>query len=183
MNSEDDDPASEFIREITSAQPDIGAYVRSLLPTAQDYMDILQEVNLTLWKKKDSYRLGTNFKAWAFSIARYQVMTARRKYAVAGKRLVFTEEVTELLAETAPFHEDESNRRFAALHHCLDELGAPQRELLRARYSSDMSIEDYARRHRKNPGTLRAILRRLRLILLSCVEGKMKTPQSSEFTP
>lgn len=79
MTPEDSDTPNDFIHEVTRYQSAIAAYIRSLLPTHPDYMDILQEVNVTLWKKRDKYQPGSNFKAWAFSTARYHVMNARRK--------------------------------------------------------------------------------------------------------
>jgi hypothetical protein len=63
----------------------IGAYIRSLLPMYSDHMDILQEVNVTLWRKMEEFQAGTNFKAWAFATARYHVMSARRKLATEGE--------------------------------------------------------------------------------------------------
>ena len=63
MTPEDQDTPNDFIHEITRYQSAIAAYIRSLLPTHPDYMDILQEVNVTLWKKRAKYQLGSNFKA------------------------------------------------------------------------------------------------------------------------
>jgi RNA polymerase sigma-70 factor (ECF subfamily) len=169
MKPRPENPTNDFIRELTRAQSAIGAYIRSLLPMHPDYMDILQEVNVTLWKKMEDFQAGTNFKAWAFATARYHVMSARRDLAADRKRLVFSEDVMELLAESAPSHDD----RLPALLHCLGKLRDQDRELLRMRYASNFSIEEYARRHDRNPGTVRAILRRLRLNLLTCIESKL----------
>jgi DNA-directed RNA polymerase specialized sigma24 family protein len=58
MDPSDDNPPEEFIREITRYQSAIAAYIRSLLPTHPDYMDILQEVNVTLWKKTQAIPPG-----------------------------------------------------------------------------------------------------------------------------
>ena len=56
MTPEDQDTPNDFIHEVTRYQSAIAAYIRSLLPTHPDYMDILQEVNVTLWKKRDKYQ-------------------------------------------------------------------------------------------------------------------------------
>lgn len=174
MSSRSTHLTNDFIRELTRAQPAIGAYIRSLLPMYSDHMDILQEVNVTLWKKMEEFEAGTNFKAWAFATARYHVMSARRKLATDGKRLVFSEDVTELLAETFPSHDDGSDDRIPALLQCLGKLREQDRELLRMRYANGFSIEGYARRQGRNPGTVRAVLRRLRLNLQTCIENKMR---------
>ncbi len=35
--------------------------------------DVLQNTNVVLWTKRNEFKHGTNFLAWAFNIARYQV--------------------------------------------------------------------------------------------------------------
>lgn len=170
--SNDNDP-SEFIGEITRAQPAIAAYVRSLLPTHPDFMDVVQEVNVTLWKKQKQFRAGTNFKAWAFKTARFHVLSARRRMAADGRRLVFDPELVELLAAEAGSHDERMEDRFAALRLCLGQLREKDRDLLKIRYSDSVSIEEYARAGGLNAGTVRAVLRRLRAALLTCVASKL----------
>ncbi len=174
MGAEDDRIPVEFVHEITRAQAAIVAYVRSLLPGHPDYMDVVQEVNVTLWKKQKQFRPGSNFKAWAFKTARFHVLSARRKMIAEGKRLVFDAELVELLAETAPYGEETMEGKLAALHQCLGESREKDRDLLRVRYARTVSIEEYARQHERNPGTVRATLRRLRAILLKCVRTKLR---------
>lgn len=165
---------SEFICEVTRAQPMIAAYVRSLLPSHPDYMDIVQEVNITLWKKRKEFQPGTNFKAWSFKIARYHALNARRKLKTEGQRLIFDPDLLDKIAESAGNQPYQIEEQLTALQTCLKELRQKDRELLHMRYASQTSIETFARQNRRNPGTVRATLRRLRGILLKCVQKKMK---------
>jgi RNA polymerase sigma-70 factor (ECF subfamily) len=174
MSARKNKSSIEFIGEITRAQPAIAAYVRSLLPTHSDYMDIVQEVNVTLWSKQTHFRPGTNFKAWAFKTAHYHVLSARRKMAAEGNRLVFDPELIELLAETAPYEDARMEDQLAALQLCLGELRPKDRDLLRMRYAQTISVEDYACQNERNAGTIRAVLRRLRGILQKCVTHKLR---------
>lgn len=171
---DNDDEGDEFIVEITRAQGMIAAYVRSLLPSHPDYMDVVQEVNVTLWRKRRQFRRGTNFKAWAFQVARYHVLSERRKLAADGRRLVFDPDLIELLAQSAPFAEERGEDKLAALQLCLGQLRRKDRELLRVRYGGSVSIEEYARQQGRNAGTVRATLRRLRETLLKCVRDKLR---------
>ncbi len=140
MEAEDPHTPNDFIHEITRYQSAIAAYIRSLLPTHPDYMDILQEVNVTLWKKRDKYRPGSNFKAWAFSIARYHVMSARRKMVADSSRLIFSEELISMLAEESPYeNEPVVESKLAALNLCLGEISSKNRELLKIRYSDGIN--------------------------------------------
>lgn len=174
MRSGDDNFSDEFIHQITHAQSTIATYIRSLLPSYPDHMDILQEVNVTLWRKRKKYRPGTNFKAWAFKIARYHVMYTRRKMAIEGRRLIFDPDIVEALAEAAPYENEEMARKLSALQLCVGEMRDKDSALLRVRYSGSVSIQEYARQHELNPGTIRATLRRLRESLHKCVKNKLR---------
>ncbi|WP_193212984.1 sigma-70 family RNA polymerase sigma factor [Luteolibacter marinus] len=179
------DPSTDFIREITAAQSAITAYIRSLLPGYADYMDILQEVNITLWQKRSQFTAGTRFKAWAFKVTRFHVMNARRRLAAEQHRRVFTDKLMEILADEAPYESELFTTKLSLLHGCLGELREKDRQLLQVRYGGRMTIETYAERHQRNPGTVRATLRRLRDLLLQCVLRKLSQPHppaQGEFT-
>lgn len=171
-----DNPSTEFIREITAAQSAITAYIRSLLPGYADYMDILQEVNITLWQKRGQFTAGTRFKAWAFKVTRFHVMNARRRLANEQGRRVFTDKLMEVLADETPYENELFTKKLSLLHGCLQELREKDRHLLHVRYGGRMSIETYAEKHQRNPGTVRATLRRLRDLLLQCVMRKLTEP-------
>jgi RNA polymerase sigma-70 factor (ECF subfamily) len=55
-----------FVRHENS----IRAFVRALQPSLADADDVLQETFLTVSRKASTFELGTNFVAWACSIAR-----------------------------------------------------------------------------------------------------------------
>ena len=63
-NPKDDAGSEEFVAELTNHQTSMLAYIRSLAPGSSGARDLLQEVNITLWQKRESFELGTNFKAW-----------------------------------------------------------------------------------------------------------------------
>ena len=79
---------SEFVALLTEHQSSLRYYVASLLPGDSAAADVAQQANATIWKKRDDFELGTNFKAWIFSIARYEVLNYRKKDS--RDRLVFT---------------------------------------------------------------------------------------------
>jgi RNA polymerase sigma-70 factor (ECF subfamily) len=81
-------------------QPALLAYVLSLEPSYADAQDIVQEVFLAVSRKADSWSAGTNFTAWVYAIARFEVLHFQRRRARGGRRL--DEEVVELLQQLAP---------------------------------------------------------------------------------
>ena len=49
--------------------------------------EVLQETNLVLWRKSDEFQSGSDFKAWSFRVAHFQVMAFRQRQI--RDRLVF----------------------------------------------------------------------------------------------
>jgi hypothetical protein len=58
------DPTAEFLELYSHNYPRLQYYLMSLLPTADDAADVLQETSLVLWRKFAAYETGTNFFAW-----------------------------------------------------------------------------------------------------------------------
>ena len=88
-----------IVELLTSVQQQLTRYVRTLVPNRSDAEEVLQETNLFIWRHSDQYALGTNFTAWACSIARYQVLTYRKRHA--RSRLCFSDALVEQLASSA----------------------------------------------------------------------------------
>ena len=102
-----DEPSSasdseDFVKELTNHQSSMLAYIRSLAPGGSGARDLLQEVNITLWQKRESYELGTNFKAWAFQTIRYHLLNHRRRLASQGW-LVFDDDILQRVAPELDF--------------------------------------------------------------------------------
>ena len=63
-----------FVQLMTEHQGRLYAYVLSLLGDPDQANDVLQETNLVLWRNAGEFQMGSNFRAWAFRIAHFQVM-------------------------------------------------------------------------------------------------------------
>ena len=71
--------SSDFVELLTSHQARLYGYILSLVFSPTDADDVLQETNRVLWQKSTSFERGTNFAAWVFRIAFYQVQAYRRR--------------------------------------------------------------------------------------------------------
>lgn len=170
------DPAEsdqEFIRLLTAHQGPVLAYIRSLMPGFTGASDILQQTNITLWKKKEVFEIGTNFKAWAFAIARNHVMDQRKKLKRNGW-LVFSEDVAELFAAEAEDEELDQDESFRALEVCLSKLRDHDRELVQKRYCESVTLEEYANQINRSAGTLKARLFKIRAGLRRCLDRQLQ---------
>ena len=150
------------------------AYIRSLAPGGSGARDLLQEVNITLWQRRDSYELGTNFKAWAFQTIRYHMLNHRRRLVSQGW-LVFDDDLIQRMAPGCENEPEELEERHIALRKCLLRLRPQDRELLHHRYATSGSLQEYADKTRRSAGTLKAILFNLRAALKRCIERELKT--------
>jgi RNA polymerase sigma-70 factor (ECF subfamily) len=165
-----EDPASEeFVRELTNHQTAMLGYIRSLSPGNSGARDLLQEVNITLWQKRDTFELGTNFKAWAFQTIRYHMLNHRRRLVSQGW-LVFDDDLIERMSPGFENTPDELEERHLALRKCLLKLRPQDRELLNHRYATSGSLQEYADRTCRSAGTLKAVLFNLRAALKRCIE-------------
>lgn len=157
---------------IASHQAALHRYILSLLPDRSLADDVLQETNLVLWRKAADYDPERPFLAWAFGIARHQVMAARRD---AGRdRHVFNDQLVELLADEHST-DDHASPVQEALESCLRQLPGQQRELILARYEPGASVQDLAKTRSKSPGALSVLLLRIRKALEDCIERKLGT--------
>lgn len=166
---------AEFVHLLTSHQEVIRAYITTLLPNYQNVADVLQDVNVKLWERQASFKIGTNFGAWACTMARYCVLTHRSKLK-RQRWLLFSDELVEKLAEPTANDLDSSylQDRRTALHYCLKKLKPRERELLRARYHEDITLAEHAEKIGTTAQTLRVSLHRIRMALKNCVKRRLR---------
>lgn len=163
----------EIVQLLTAHQESLRIFIQSLLPNHADALDVLQEVNIVLWEKRDEFQLGSNFAAWARQIARYKVMNhckSLRKRALQ----VFDEAVLERLAddtEEVDCHELEAKRQ--ALSTCFARLAPEHRQLLQARYTSPEEMRRYSIRIKRSHESLRVTLFRVRKWLRDCMDHRL----------
>lgn len=170
MGNDSDDAAklAGFVKLMTEHQGNLRAFIVSLIPGSPDVADVLQETNAVLWQKRDRFEPGTNFLAWAFRIARYEVLRELHRRRRRG-HVTFSEEAVAVLASIEP--EDETAEDLlSALDLCLDKLSESQREIVRERYTPGQSLEELATRTGRTAGSLRIALLRIREILRHCIE-------------
>lgn len=172
-NPREDSGSDEFVGELTNHQTSMLAYIRSLAPGSSGARDLLQEVNITLWQKRDSFELGTNFKAWAFQTIRYHMLNHRRRLVSQGW-LVFDDDLIERLSPEFEMEPNGLEERHLALRTCLQRLRPQDRDLLHHRYATNSSLQQYASATSRSAGTLKAILFNLRAGLRRCIERQLQ---------
>lgn len=164
---------AQFVGQLTAAQVPLLAYVRSLLPGDPAARDVAQQANATIWAKRADFEPGTNFKAWAFSVARFEVLNYRKRQA-RDARLVFSDELEQTIAAELADAPDDFHDRQEALKACMQHLRPEDRNLLLHRYSHAEPLAGYAARVGRSVGGLKVTLHRLRAGLLGCIERRLR---------
>ena len=156
-----------FLRSFTAHEAAIRAYVRRMVPTRGDADDVMQETSVVLWEKFDTLREGGDFRAWAFGVARYEVLAWLRDKG--RDRLVLNEDVVARLADEAGEHEPRLARQREALEGCLEKVAPDQRRLLMQAYSEESRIQDVARHSGRTVPGFYQWLHRMRRLLHDCI--------------
>jgi RNA polymerase sigma-70 factor (ECF subfamily) len=168
---------AEFVGQIARHQAALHAFIISLMPGMDGVDDVLQETNMVLWEKRKTFKSGTNFKAWACTIARFKVMGHRRKLANLGHQLFDEDLAAQLVAEceTEPAELDE---RMGALKKCLDLLQDEERKLIEHRYYSKSNLDEFAEQCGRGADSLRVSLFRIRAGLKKCITSEISIRES-----
>jgi RNA polymerase sigma-70 factor (ECF subfamily) len=167
----------QFLRAFTAHEPAIRAFVRRLVPSRADADDVMQEVSVVLWEKFNTLREGADFRAWAFGVARFEVLAWLRDKG--RDRLVLNEEVVGRLAEETTHDEPRLHRQREALEACMKKVPADQRGLLMQAYQWDARIQDVARDSGRTVPGFYQWLHRMRRLLLDCIRRALTQETAS----
>ena len=157
-----------FVRSLMRHDRAIRAFLRSLLPTASDVDEVMQEVSVVAWRKFDLLDDPENFRRWVCVIARYEVLMYRRKKA--RDRLVLGQEIEQLISDEGLDELDLREQQLSALESCVNELPDEKRKLVLRVYSREQPMKSIAKQIGKTPEALYKMLSRLRQSLLECIE-------------
>jgi len=148
---------SEFRQELTSLIPHLRAFSRSLCKDATLADDVVQDALIKAWAARESYKPGTNMKAWAFTILRNQFYSIKRR---SWRRQSLDPEIA---AETIVSVETPvAAIRLNELRQALDELSDDQREALILVGAGGFSYQEAAEVCGVKTGTIKSRVSRAR---------------------
>ncbi len=166
------EPAGErFSRLLVAHTQRIYGFIFALVHDHAAAHDILQDVSAVLWRKFDRFEPGTDFGAWAMSVARLSIFEWRR--AQKHLPLQLDDEQLGLLADEAMAVGCQFEARREALQRCLEKLAGRDRQLLAARYEEDQSVHSIADRVQRTRMAIYKRLDKLHALLLDCVDRRL----------
>ena len=159
----------EFFRHFSKSQCALYAFVLGLTSNPMDADDVLQEVNLALWKKRRSYDPRFPFLPWAIGFAKVEINNYRKR--VGRQRLLFSDDVLNRLSADWPNDTSHQEQRLAALTICLKKLPALQSHYVSSFYKAGCSVKELAETNKTPASTIYKILTRARNSLRSCIQS------------
>lgn len=164
---------AEFDRLVTGHQQRIYYFIRSMVFNPDDAKDTLQDVNMVLYRKRETYEPGTNFKAWAFTIARFECLSYLSRYKKKQWTTLDTG-LLESIADGAEEKADDVDDWLAALKLCILKLTDEAKFLIQCRYQQRTPLEQTAQQLQTSVGAIKQKLFRARKQLRECVLRRLK---------
>lgn len=159
--------AERFMRLFLQNERRVYGLILTMLGRWTDADDVMQETATVMWRKFDSFKPGTDFTAWALSIARFQVMAYRKRAAIGRKRL--SDQTVELLADEFCNVAEASDVRREALRECLSKLNERDRKLVELRYEPGATTQSAAQQAGRTIHAAYKALNKIHSQLLQCI--------------
>lgn len=162
-----------FVKLLALHQRRIYLFILALLPHVADAEEVLQDTCIILWQKFPQFELGTDFRAWAFQIARYEVLNFFKRARREPSRHAFSEELMNEIAITAATQLDELERRRLALADCINGLPLRDRDLLSRRALPGATVASVASDVERPLEGLYKAFQRIHRLLADCIERRI----------
>jgi RNA polymerase sigma-70 factor, ECF subfamily len=161
------DRDERYLRLLAEHERALSAYVFSLVGSAADAADILQECKLALWRMFDRFQPGTNFLAWARTVALHQILNYRR--AKRRPESPHEREFIEAVAAEIDRRADDLDQRAELLRACLKKLPERHRTIVVWRYYEECEVETIAAKSQRSVLAVYRLLSRIRENLNDCI--------------
>lgn len=163
-----------FKADLISAIPSLRAFGMSLSQNADRADDLVQETLVKAWDKQSSFQMGTNLKAWLFTILRNEFYSQMRK---RGREVQDSDGI--MTARLAVHPGQEGALDLDDFRTALDQLPDDQREAIILIGASGFSYEEAAEICDCAVGTVKSRVSRARARLTEILQ----IDDDSEFGP
>lgn len=157
------------------------AWVASHSPPGVDVDEVSQRAFIAAYTRLQEFELGTNFSAWLFSIARFQLrteLTRIRRLADYHSRFA-PSFLDQSIDDAKVMDSDRWNSRLEYLQECVKQLSIGQSQFLTWRYHDQISIDEMAIASGRSPGAVKKQLWAVRQKLLKCIELRIAAERDS----
>lgn len=152
----------------------IRAWLVSRCPPGGDADEVAQKTFVQAFKRIDDYEIGTDFRAWLFTIARYQLMAeCTRLQRLADYQSRYAPlALSRELERRATSSSQAQDQLLGFLRSCLKEMGEKPQQLLNWRYTEELPLAEIAELTNRSVGAIKKHLFKLRKSLHDCIQRK-----------
>jgi len=161
----------DFVKLLMEHRAMLHSFVYAVTRNPHTTEDVLQEVSVVLWSKFAEYQEGSNFGAWARSVAYREILAARRSEMRAHRH--FDEDCAHaiLAAYERRSEQVDTTTHREALRQCL---GGDLRKVIHWRYGLRLNSREIARRLARTAQAIDALIYRGKKLLSDCVRGRLE---------
>ncbi len=158
------------------------AWLATLAPPGVDADEIAQKSFIAAYTRIQEFEPGTDFAAWLFSIARWQLQTeVTRLRRVADYHSRYAPDLLQLeLQRQRESPPDLLATRLDHLRQCVKGLGQSLSRFLHWRYYDELPLEEMARLSGRSVAAVKKQLWLLRQQLQRCIATRMAAATESE---
>ena len=151
------------------------AWLAAHVPLGVDVDEIAQRTFVAAFSRLHEFEMGTNFGAWLFTIARYQLRTeTTRLRRIADYHARYGPDLLQRELDRRCDEPPEMwTTRLEHLQSCLDSLGDHLRRFVAWRYDEEIPLEVMATRSGRSVPAVKKQLWKIRQKLQQCVETRM----------
>ncbi|WP_425396037.1 sigma-70 family RNA polymerase sigma factor [Aeoliella sp.] len=160
----------ELVRLLAKHSNAIWGFILALTGNRHDTDDIFQETNVILVRKFREFKPGTDFLAWACTVARYQTQAFRNRHSREG---MYEPELVEALSQEAMIAARSADQRRDALLDCLQRLRSPEKELINLRYYESSPVREIAAAQGISKDKVYRALAMIHKSLQACIHRKL----------
>ena len=165
---------TDFVKLLMEHRAMLHSFVYAILRNATTAEDVLQEVSVVLWSKFSEFQEGTNFGAWARSVAYREIRAARRSEMRAHRH--FDEDCAQAILAAYERRSDavDTTGHREALRKCMGSIGGDLRKVIHCRFALRMSSREIARRFSRTAQAVDALIYRGKRLLSDCIRGRLE---------
>lgn len=162
----------EFVLLLTEAQQRLYGFILKRLVDHHQSNEVLQLTNIVLCRKANDFEKGTNFMAWALTVANFQILSFRKE--ISRDRLIFSDETFDQIVEEDGKRFDDTSSRLFHLKECLKKIDKENIKLLKMKYEQCLPFKEIASASNSTSNAIRIQVHRIRKRLMNCVEKRMR---------
>lgn len=165
----------EFEYVVRKFERPLRAWLAGCAPPGVDVDEVAQRSFVAAFSRLNEYRMGTEFGAWLFTIARFQLKTeATRLRRVADYHARYG---LDLLQRELDRRTNEPPElvlaRLEHLKKCVETLGDHLTRFITWRYDEEIPLDEMASRSGRSVAAVKKQLWKIRRTLQECIENRM----------